>query len=653
MHTLNLGILAHVDVGKTTLTERILFETGVIAEVGRVDLGTTQTDTLELERQRGITIESAVASFQLDNLAVNLIDTPGHPDFIAEVGRALQVLDAVILVVSAVEGVQSQTRRLVQAVRAVGIPLLIFINKIDRTGARSDSLLVDIQRALGLCPLAFSIVSHLGTRAASVKPREFADPVFTNDMLDLLAERSDAVIRRFLAGGDAVPAPALRAELARQFRNQQVIPTFFGSAISGEGVLDLLHQLPQLTNLGADRSPPDRSGVVFKIQRTPHGEKIGLMRLFAGRLAVREHVMLHRLSASGQRTTYEARITGIERYRPGAIEIVSEAQGGDIVRIHGVPELQIDDMLGQLPAARAIAHFQRPTLESVIRAVDSADGARLYAALEQLEEQDPLISVRRSQRDNSISLRLYGEVQKEVIEATLRLDYGVPVTFGTSQTICIERVTGVGSAAEDMGGANPFVAAVGLRIEPGARLSGITYHRELGSLPPAFYRAIEETIYDTLLEGLHGWTVQDCVVTLTRVAYSSVASTAGDFRKLTPLVLMQALQEAGTEVCEPIERFTLKLPQGAVGEAYGALTAARATPEAVTPCGDVIQVAGVMPSSEVHRFEQHLPALAHGEAVFTSEHQGYQTIRGQWPERERTDLNPLNRKRYLALVSQW
>jgi ribosomal protection tetracycline resistance protein len=652
MHALNLGILAHVDAGKTSLTERILFETGVISEVGRVDHGTTQTDTLELERQRGITIQSAVASFRLDDLTVNLIDTPGHPDFIAEVGRALRVLDAVIVVISAVEGVQSQTRRLVQAVRSSGIPLLLFINKIDRTGARGESLLAEIKHTLGLCPLALSTVSELGTRSASVNPHDFVDQTFAAGVLDVLAEHSDTVIAQFLSGGDAFPLEMLRAEFTRQFHGQQVVPTFHGSAITGAGVSHLLHELPRLVGAAHDRSNEELSGMVFKIQRTSHCEKIGLVRLFAGRLAVREHVILHRTLANGQQTMYEARITGIERYRPGMIEVVSEAHAGDIVRVHGVPELQIDDVLGQVLAETSMARFQRPTLESVVRAVDPGDETRLYAALEQLEEQDPLISVRSGHRDTSISLRLYGEVQKEVIEATLRNDYGLPVHFGTSQTICIERVVGFGTAAEGMGGANPFAAAVGLSVEPGAPLSGITYRRELGSLPPAFYRAIEETVYDTLREGLLGWEVHDCVVTLTQVGYSSVASTAGDFRKLAPLVLMQALKRAGTEVCEPIERFTLEVPQGSVGEAFGALSSARATPEETAPHGDVIRIIGKIPSSKLHGFEQHLPALAHGDAAFTSGHQGYRTIRGRWPERARTDFDPLNRKLYLALVSQ-
>jgi len=652
MHTLNLGILAHVDAGKTSLTERILFETGVITDIGRVDHGTTQTDTLELERQRGITIQSAVASFQLDDLAVNLIDTPGHSDFIAEVGRALQVLDAVIVVISAVEGVQSQTRRLVQAIRTSGIPLLLFINKIDRAGAQSDDLVAEIARGLKLCPLVFSRVSEIGTRAASVHLHDFDDPAVAEQVLDVLAEHNDDVIARYLLT-DACPSrKGLRRELARQIRDQKVMPVFFGSAITGAGVDHLLHELPRLLGTIRDRPGDDLSGVVFKIQRTSSGEKVGLVRLFSGRLAVREHVTVRSGSDNGEADRYSARITGIELYRPGALQKVSEARSGDIVRLHGIPELRIGDVIGQVLPRTPIARFPPPTLESVIRPEDPADTTRMYAALEQLEDQDPLISIRRGTRDSTISLRLYGEVQKEVIEATLLADYGIPVQFEPSQTICMERVVGAGSAGEEMGGANPFAAAVAFEIEPGAPDGGIHYHRELGSLPLAFYRAIEETVRQTLREGLLGWEVRDCVIRLTRVAYSSPVSTAADFRNLTPLVLMQALRRAGTEVCEPVERFVLDVPLDAVGDAYGLLASVRAVPDEAALRRETSRITGTIPSSETHRFEQHLPALGRGEAVFMSSHAEYQPVRGTPPERARTDFNPLNRKLYLALVSQ-
>src|SRR5215831_6748960 len=194
---LNLGILAHVDAGKTTLTERLLYTAGVIRELGSVDRGTTQTDSLELERRRGITIKSAVVSFSLDDTTVNLIDTPGHPDFIAEVERVLSVLDGAVLVLSAVEGVQPQTRVLMRALQRLRIPTLIFVNKIDRGGARYEGVLQEIAEKLTPAIVAMGSVRNLGTRAAEFTPCGAADRPFAARLAELLADHDDALLAAF------------------------------------------------------------------------------------------------------------------------------------------------------------------------------------------------------------------------------------------------------------------------------------------------------------------------------------------------------------------------------------------------------------------------------------------------------------------------
>ena len=224
MSFLNLGILAHVDAGKTSLTERLLFETGVIRRIGSVDAGTTQTDTLELERARGITIQSAVASFALGDVTVNLIDTPGHPDFIAEVVRSLRVLDAVILVVSAVEGVQPQTRRLAHALQAAGIPRLIFINKIDRVGARDEALLAQIAHSLRMRVLPMTRVTGLGTRHHEVFPIALQDEAWQARCIDLLAASSDEVIAEYERQGGTLSAVYLGDVLRQQVATGELTP---------------------------------------------------------------------------------------------------------------------------------------------------------------------------------------------------------------------------------------------------------------------------------------------------------------------------------------------------------------------------------------------------------------------------------------------
>jgi ribosomal protection tetracycline resistance protein len=194
MRTLNLGILAHVDAGKTSLTERLLFAAGVIDEVGSVDNGTTQADTMALERRRGITIKSAVVSFVVDEVTVNLIDTPGHPDFIAGVERVLSLLDGAVLVVSAVDGVQAQTRVLMRALRRLRVPTLVFVNKIDRRGANADRVVRDLAEKLGLAPIAMGCTSGLGSRRARFSPYGAENRGATAELVDLLADHDDAFL---------------------------------------------------------------------------------------------------------------------------------------------------------------------------------------------------------------------------------------------------------------------------------------------------------------------------------------------------------------------------------------------------------------------------------------------------------------------------
>jgi ribosomal protection tetracycline resistance protein len=222
--TLNLGVLAHVDAGKTSLTEQILYRAGVIAAPGSVDKGTAQTDTLELERQRGISIKSAVTSFRIGNLTVNLIDTPGHSDFIAEVERVVGVLDAVILVVAAVEGVQPQTRRLSRAIASLGLPCLIFVNKIDRAGARDDDLMVEIERELVRDLVPLSTVSALGTREASVDRRDHCEPVEVEALIDAVARHDDALLEHWLAADGRVDPCDVMASFRRQIAGARLTP---------------------------------------------------------------------------------------------------------------------------------------------------------------------------------------------------------------------------------------------------------------------------------------------------------------------------------------------------------------------------------------------------------------------------------------------
>jgi ribosomal protection tetracycline resistance protein len=645
--TLNLGVLAHVDAGKTTLTERLLYAAGVIDEIGSVDEGTTQTDSLALERQRGITIKSAVVSFAIDDVTVNLIDTPGHPDFIAEVERVLSVLDGAVLVVSAVEGVQVQTRVLMRALKRLRIPTLVFVNKIDRLGAHCERSLKDIVEQLTPATVAMASVDGEGTRAAVARPHAVADAAFRSRLVDVLAEYDDALLAAYVEGKTNVSSRRLRNALATQTRHALVHPVFFGSAITGTGVDSLMAGLVELLPAAGGDADGPVSGTVFKIERGAGGERIAYVRMFSGAVHTRDRLDFGR--------DHDEKVTAISVFEHGTAVRRRAVSAGEIAKLWGLREIQIGDRFGVVPARAIRREFPPPTLESAVVPLSSEDGTRLRVALAQLAEQDPLINVRRDDRRREITVSLYGEVQKEVIQATLSSDYGLDVTFRETTPLYVERPIGTGEAVEILHAeSNPFLATIGLRVDPGPDGSGIEFRLQVDprTVPLYLYKTVEsfsahmdEYVRGTLREGLSGWQVTGCTVTMTRCNYSvpdgppsrrGPLSTAADFRKLTPLVLMQALERAGTVVCEPTVRVSLEIPTNTIGAVMPALARLGAAVETPSPRGKLSTIEAVLPATRADDLQRQLPALTGGEGVLESKFAGYQPVSGDQPTRRRT-----------------
>ncbi|MFG2094544.1 GTP-binding protein [Streptomyces sp. NPDC048612] len=662
MHALNLGILAHVDAGKTSLTERLLHAAGVIDEIGSVDDGSTRTDSLALERRRGITIRSAVVSFALNGVTVNLLDTPGHPDFIAEVERVLNVLDGAVLVVSAVEGVQAQTRVLMRTLQRLCIPTLIFVNKVDRRGADGERVLRQIAGRLTPDAVAMAAVDGPGTRAARVTPYGAAGTGFTERLADLLTRHDDALLTAYVEDPSAVSYGRLRGELAAQTRRGLVHPVFFGSAVTGAGLETLRAGLTELLPAATGAADGPVSGTVFKVERGPAGEKIAYVRMFSGTVRTRDPLPFH---GPGAPRRSPAKVTAISVFDRGAEPRRDAVAAGRIGKLWGLGDIRTGDGVGAAEAPGSRQHFAPPTLETVVVPRRPADRRALHLALTRLAEQDPLIGLRRDGSRGQTSLSLYGEVQKEVIEATLAEEFGVEADFHATTPLCIERPAGPGAAfeiiAEDP---NPFLATVGLRVDPAPAGAGSDFRLEveLGSMPHAFVRAVEETVHETLRQGVYGWQVEDCTVTLTHSGYwarqshahgvfdKSMSSTSGDFRQLTPLVLMDALRRAGTRVYEPVHRFRLEIPADTLGPLSPLLARLHAVPRTQTVRDAECLLEGEIPVARVHELERRLPGLTRGEGVLECAFAGYQPVHGEVPVRARTDHDPLHRKEYLLKV---
>ncbi|MDB5587705.1 MAG: GTP-binding protein [Devosia sp.] len=646
MRTLNLGILAHVDAGKTSLIERLLFAAGVIDKIGSVDDGNTQTDTMALERQRGITIKAAVVSFVVGDVTVNLIDMPGHPDFIAEVERVLNVLDGAILVVSAVEGVQAQTRVLMRALQRLRIPTLIFVNKIDRRGAQSDGVLEAIKARLTPAVLAMGETASEGERDAEFRPFGANEADFRAALIECLSEGDDALLTDYVTDPAGVDATRLHDTLRAQSRTSIVHPVFFGSAVTGAGIEPLMAAIPELLHaeIGDDDGPVSAS--VFKIERGWAGDKIAYARMFSGTIHLRDRVLVN-----GR----DSRVTAIQVFEGGKSNTAMTVGAGRIAKLSGLGDIRIGDTIGVPPPRQSSHHFAPPTLETSVLPAHAADRAALWLALSQLAEQDPLINLRKNDEAQQVFVSLYGEVQKQVIQQTLLAEFNIEIAFQESTVICVERLAGSGAAVEYLfKDPNPFLATVGLRVDPMPAGSGVSFALEVdpGQMPAGFYRAVEEAVRETLQQGIYGWRVMDCHVAMTDVRHASPMTTAGDFRNLTPLVLAEALRQAGTLVCEPIQRFHLEAPAATLGAILRILGRAGAVTESTEIGGTMARLEGEIQAAHVHGVQHQLPGLTSGEGIFETTFDHYRPVSSPIPTRPRSGPNPFDRQVYLHRVQR-
>jgi ribosomal protection tetracycline resistance protein len=646
---LNLGVVAHVDAGKTTLTERLLFEAGAVDALGSVDAGTTRTDSMALERRRGITIRAAVTSFALDDLVVNLVDTPGHPDFIAEVERSLGILDAAVLVLSAVEGVQPQSVVIWRALRRIGVPTVLFLNKVDRAGADVAQVVAQVRRRL--TPQVVELTRPCGQGGRDV--RVDAVPLTEEAVLTAVAESDDRMLERWAAGAPASRCDVL-AGLRRGVRRGSLTPVVCGSAVTGAGTAELRQVLRDLLPR-APRPAEPVAGTVFAVDRDDRGRR-AWVRLWSGELRVRD-----RVSFGGARAE---RVTELAVSEPGGVRSRPSATGGQVAAVRG-PAARIGDVLGR-PPRRGTHRFGPAAFQALVEPADPTQRSALFAGLAELADEDPLIGLRVDESAGEAAVSLHGEVQKEVIAALLEERYGVRARFLDTSVVCIERVVGTGESVDRIKrGDNPYLAGLGLRVEPAPEGAGVRFSPgvERGNLPPAFVAATEEGVRSALRQGPHGWAVTDCLVTMTESAYyprqskphqkfdKAISSVAADFRHLAPVVVAAALATAGTRVCRPVDRFELELPDQAFPAVASLLGRLGAVLLETSAAGGYTHVSGHLPSAVVPTLTARLPDLTSGEGVLAPRLDHYAPVPGgPPPTRRRTGPDPLDRSTWFREV---
>lgn len=636
----NIGILAHVDAGKTTLTEQLLYYSGAIRELGRVDHGNTQTDSLELERERGISILSMPTSYRYQEQKINIVDTPGHVDFVAEVERSMLVLDGAILVISAREGVQSHTKLLFNALRRMAVPALIFVNKIDRMGVELEKVLQQIQAQLtpDLCIL--QEVIGAGTRQAQVKERVLKPE---DSLIELIAQVDEAILMDYLEG-KLISSERIYQSLRRAVAIRAVYPILFGSALHSIGIPEILEAINGLLPVFEPLDTEETSGIVFKVYRKyVSSVRQSMIKLTAGQVRYRGFIGEHKVTMP------------VQRWNHGKLEIVDVLQAGDIGVLTNFAPLNVGDTFGEGIRNKGFS-LGKPTLKVKVQVDRLTQRQELLEALTVMSDNDPYLSYELSEFNDDIYINLFGHVQMEIVQEWLSRDYGIDIQMADPMTIYMETPM---KAAEAVLGMHedglPFSAGVGFRVEPLPPGSGIEYTIDLNSrdLKQTFLNGIEDGVYAYLDQGLFGWELTDMKVSLISFEFDSVSSTPKDYRNLSPLVLFEALKNAGTKLLWPISEYQLSIPVTHMGRAMSDLQRMKAIIDEPKIGADTCELQGTIPTELYHNYELNVQQYSGGMGHFESKVIRYEAApEGLTKERPRFKVDPANRGEYLLVKSR-
>ena len=597
MKKLVVGILAHVDAGKTTLSEGLLYTGGALRKLGRVDHGDAFLDTGELERERGITIFSKQAVLPLEQVEITLLDTPGHVDFSAEMERTLQVLDYAILVISGTDGVQSHTRTLWRLLARYQVPVFLFVNKMDLAGADREALLEGLHSALDGGCVDFS-----------------QDAAARDEAVALCGEEA---LEQFLERG-AVDEDTISALI----RERKVFPCWFGSALKLEGVADFLSGLARYA-----RPPEYRSEFgarVFKISRDGQGARLTWLKITGGSLRAKTVLSGEKEGEPWQEKADQLRLYSGEKFTP-----LEEAQAGTVCAVTGLTRTWPGEGLGF--EAEGEAPLLEPVLTYQLLLPNGDDPFTVLPKLRQLEEEDPMLRVVWDEKLGEIHVRLMGQVQLEVLRRLLHDRFGLEADFGAGSILYRETIA---NTVEGIGHFEPLrhYAEVHLLLEPGERGSGV---RAASACPTdALDGNWQRLILTHLLEREHpgvltGSPLTDVKITLVAGRAHLKHTEGGDFRQATYRAVRQGLMQAESMLLEPYYDFTLELPPASVGRAMSDLQGMGGTVEGPEGAGELSLLTGRAPVAGLRDYGREVAAYTRGEGRLTCTFGGYGPCRDQ------------------------
>ncbi len=616
-----IGILAHVDAGKTTFSERVLYETQAIRKVGRVDHQDAFLDSNSLEKQRGITIFSGLANFQLGDDTVYWLDTPGHVDFSTEMERAVSVMDYAVLVISCAEGVQSHTETVWQLLKEYGVPVFVFLNKLDRVGADADRTLQQMRTRLGGTFLDMRKVTF--TPPTSGRFLESAVG-FSDETIEAVAEQDENLLELLFSGG--YDTLLWCNSLRRQVRERQVFPVMAGVALEGRGIPEFLRMLMLLTE-GASPLDGPLQARCYQVRHDAQGQRLCFLKLLQGSLRVKDEL------PDGQKVN-ELRIYHGDRYRA-----VDAAQTGDIVAIPGLAGIRPGDTLG----INSNTRFRtEPMMSSeVLWDAKAIPTFKMLQALRVLEDEDPTLTV--TEQAGHISVHVMGRIQLEVLKQLMQERFGFAADFGPTHVLYRETIA---APSIGCGHYEPLrhYAECHLRLAPTAPGSGITFKSRchVDELALNWQRLIETHVFEKPHKGvLTGAPLTDvCFELLTGRAHLK-HTEGGDFRQATYRAIRNGLMYAQSVLLEPIAGFTLRAPSDMYGALAGALTRMQADMEAPEYEDDGVLIRGEAPYSVFAPWQEDFLSLTHGRGSLRVWMSRYAPVRDQESIVAAAGYNPL------------
>jgi len=624
-----------VDAGKTTTVEQMLYHTGAVRSLGSVDKGNTQTDFLPVERERGISVASAAVIMEWDNLRVNIIDTPGHMDFTGEVERALSVLDAAVLVVSAAEGIQSQTERFWKALREMGIPTIIFLNKLDRPGCQPDAVLKALLAQLSQKIIPITRYKNVGETSLLIENC----PISEDSILEL-CENDEELAAQYLEGQTL----DIESGLIRQATAGMAFPLVHGAAINGTGIQILATAIKKyLPNMPLTLTG-DPSGIVYKIEHDKILGKIAHVRLYTGNLKNRDTVTIHRqgLDPVQEKITQIRKVSGVKREDTGQIS------GNEIAAICGLSCAKVGDMVGQVSRQRG-TRISMPLFTVQVTGPTGKE-SQLLQAIAELSDEDPLMDYVWHREERELVISIMGKIQLEILTYLLQERYGLAVSFSAPSIIYKETPASQGIGLERYTMPKPCWAVVKLHVDPLPPGSGYRYESVIDghTLKYRYQNHVATAVTEALKQGRLGWEVTDLKVTLTGGEDHKFHTHPLDFFLATPIAIMKALEDAGQSLLEPLVKLRLTAEENLCGRLIGDIIEMRGEFDTPVISGGKVEMEAIVPVATSMDYPVQFASLTSGKGIINIDFSGYKKCPVELGAiSKRRGIDPLDRDKWI------